>query len=80
MHFTATVCAHDSGPPFRLFGKHRPEHGAHMDKVRTLTNGHLRKRIAGHGRSVQDHILHGAEYSLGSGAVSSVIVWVQSCF
>ncbi|WP_331727928.1 hypothetical protein [Streptomyces sp. NBC_01176] len=40
----------------------------------------LRKWIGRRGRSVQDHVLHGAAYGLGSGAVSLVVVWVQSRF
>ncbi|MCX4826240.1 hypothetical protein OG883_42030 [Streptomyces sp. NBC_01142] len=51
---------------------------AHLDRWRASTHRHLRKWIAVHGQSVQHQLIHGAAYTLGSGAVSLIIVWVQS--
>ncbi|MFE1230251.1 hypothetical protein [Streptomyces sp. NPDC058745] len=38
----------------------------------------LRKRLHLRGHDVHHHFIRGASYSLGSGAVSLIILWVQS--
>jgi hypothetical protein len=39
---------------------------------------HLRERIAEPGRTVSTQMLKGASYSLGSGAVSLLILWMEA--
>jgi hypothetical protein len=40
--------------------------------------GHLRKWQQRQGRIVSGQILRGASYSLGSGAVSLIIIWFET--
>ncbi|MER5312958.1 hypothetical protein ABT034_34895 [Streptomyces sp. NPDC002773] len=46
--------------------------------ARTARN--LRKRLHLRGHRVHHHFIHGASYSLGSGAVSLIILWLQNRF
>jgi hypothetical protein len=39
---------------------------------------YLRKLPGRHGRTVQDQMIRGASYSLGSGAVSILILWMEA--
>ncbi|MBX9423847.1 hypothetical protein [Streptomyces lateritius] len=56
------------------------KHSARLDRWSVSTKCHLRKWMAKHGQNVQNQFIHGAAYTLGSGAVSLIIVWVQSRF
>lgn len=38
----------------------------------------LRKWAARHGRIVQDQMIRGASYGVGSGAVSLLVLWIQT--
>jgi hypothetical protein len=38
----------------------------------------LRKWAARHGRTVQNQMIRGASYGVGSGAVSLLVVWFQA--
>lgn len=39
---------------------------------------HLREWRARHGRTVRDQMIRGAAYGVGSGAVSLLVLWVQT--
>ncbi|MGW1801558.1 hypothetical protein ACWCQN_37985 [Streptomyces sp. NPDC001984] len=39
---------------------------------------YLRQWAARHGRTVQDQLIRGAAYGVGSGAVSLLVLWVQT--
>ncbi|WP_338697925.1 hypothetical protein V2W30_18370 [Streptomyces sp. Q6] len=56
------------------------KHSARLDGWCVSTTRHLRKWMARHGQNVQHQFIHGAAYTLGSGAVSLIVVWVQSRF
>ncbi|MGW7131330.1 hypothetical protein ACWGIA_23755 [Streptomyces bobili] len=45
-----------------------------IDHVR----GYLRKWPTRHSRRVHDQMISGASYAVGSGAVSVIILWIQS--
>lgn len=54
--------------------------GQYPDTWRARTVRYLREWPARHGRSVQDQVWRGAAYGVGSGAVSLIVVWMQSRF
>lgn len=39
---------------------------------------YLREWPAGHGRTVQDQMIRGVSYGVGSGAVSLLVVWFEA--
>ncbi|MGI5135845.1 hypothetical protein [Streptomyces sp. CA-106110] len=51
---------------------------SNMDGPRPRMVRYLRKWAARHGRTVQEQLIRGAAYSLGSGAVSLLMFWVHS--
>ncbi|MFB9391855.1 hypothetical protein ACFPM3_04135 [Streptomyces coeruleoprunus] len=51
-----------------------------VDSFRGRTSAYLRKWARRHGRSVHAQVIRGAAYSLGSGAVSVIILWIQTRF
>jgi hypothetical protein len=54
--------------------KEQPPRDRWMSRVLS----HLRKWRARNGRTVRDQMLRGASYSLGSGAVSLLIIWFEA--
>ncbi|MEU9998161.1 hypothetical protein [Streptomyces sp. NPDC050848] len=51
-----------------------------VDNQVTRMVRNLRKRLHLRGHRVHHHFIRGASYSLGSGAVSLIILWTQSRF
>lgn len=49
-----------------------------MDRRWVRAVRYLRELPARHGRTVHDQMIRGASYSLGSGAVSLLILWAQT--
>lgn len=54
--------------------------GHYPDTWRARVVRYLREWPARHGRSVHDQVWRGVGYSVGSGAVSLLIVWFESRF
>ena len=49
-----------------------------LNKPRGRTYGYLRKLLQAAERPVQEGFLHGVSSKLGSGAVSLIILWIQT--
>lgn len=54
------------------------KHSASLDTRRARIGQYLRKWVRHHGRGVQHQAIRGAAYSVGSGTVSLLILWMQA--
>lgn len=54
------------------------KYSLHRDSRLCRTARYLREWRARHGRTVKNQMIRGASYSVGSGAVSLLILWFQT--